>query len=94
MGGLAALVVALAALASPALAQLDTANDPDVGVYAFSGGREAYIEYLPDIQGRAMVGFPSGRLRPLRRTGEHAFTFGPTIGTLRRAADPARIAAP
>jgi len=76
---LAAHFMVVAALTSPALAQPDTANDPDIGVYAFSGGREAYIEYLPGIQGLAMVEFPSGRVRPLRRTGEHAFTFGPAI---------------
>jgi hypothetical protein len=39
---LAALFRTLVALASPALAQSDTPNDPDIGVYAFSGGREAY----------------------------------------------------
>jgi hypothetical protein len=76
---LAAHFMVVAALTSPALAQPDTANDPDIGVYAFSGGREAYIEYLPGIPGLAMVEFPSGRVRPLRRTGEHAFTFGPAI---------------
>jgi hypothetical protein len=35
---LAALFLTLVALASPALAQSDTRNDPDIGVYAFSGG--------------------------------------------------------
>jgi len=77
---LAALAAAFVALAAPAFAQNDTPNDPAIGLYAFSGGREAYIEYLPDIQGLAMVEFPSGRVRPLRRTGEQTFTFGPTIG--------------
>ena len=35
---LAAHFMVVAALTSPALAQPDTANDPDIGVYAFSGG--------------------------------------------------------
>jgi pimeloyl-ACP methyl ester carboxylesterase len=78
---LVALVAAVATLTAPALAQPDTANDPSIGVYAFGGGREAYIEYLPDIRGLAVVEFPSGRVRPLRRTGPSAFTFGPSIGS-------------
>jgi pimeloyl-ACP methyl ester carboxylesterase len=75
-----AALIAAFALAAPAWAQNDTASDPSIGVYAFSGGREAYIEYLPDIQGLAMMEFPSGRIRPLRRTVDATFTFGPSIG--------------
>lgn len=82
---LAALAATLALLAMPAFAQNDTAGDPSIGLYSFGGGREAYIEYLPDIQGLAMVEFPSGRVRPLRRSEGTTFTFGPTIG----AAEPA-----
>ncbi|MFN3465595.1 MAG: alpha/beta hydrolase family protein [Terricaulis sp.] len=77
---IAALAAALALLATQAQAQTNTPSDPAIGVYAFSGGREVYIEYLPDIQGLAVVEFPSGRVRPLRSTGEQSFTFGPTIG--------------
>lgn len=76
------LLAALAAafcLTTPAHAQAGR-DDPAIGVYAFSGGREAYIEYLPDIDGLAMVEFPSGRVRPLARDGDGAFTFGPSIG--------------
>lgn len=77
---LAALTIAFAALAAPSFAQDDTPNDPSIGLYAFAGGREAYVEYLPDIQGLALVEFPSGRVRPLRRIAGAAFTFGPSIG--------------
>lgn len=75
-----AVCLAALALAAPAGAQTDTPNDPSIGVYAFGGGREAYVEYLPDIHGLAVVEFPSGRIRPLRRTEGANFTFGPTIG--------------
>lgn len=84
---LAALAAALAMFATPVFAQSDTPNDLAIGLYAFSGGREAYVEYLPDIQGLAMMEFPSGRIRPLRRSGADSFTFGPTIG----AAEPIEV---
>lgn len=76
---LAAAGLALFALAAPALAQ-DAAHDPAIGAYRFAGGHEAYIEYLPDIQGLAVMDFPAGRIRPLRRDGANDFSFGPTIG--------------
>src|SRR2546425_3234399 len=70
---LAAHFMVVAALTSPALAQPDTANDPDIGVYAFSGGRGGYIQNLPDIQGPPVVEVPRGRARPPSADGRARF---------------------
>lgn len=72
------------AFVSPARGQAAAASDPAIGVYRFGGGREVYVEYLPDIDGLVMMEFPSGRVRPLRTTAPGQFTFGPSIG----AAEP------
>jgi pimeloyl-ACP methyl ester carboxylesterase len=75
-----AVAVSFVALISPACAQPSGPSDPAIGAYRFSGGREVYIEYLPDIDGLAVVDFPAGRVRPLRREDANGFSFGPTIG--------------
>lgn len=72
------------AFVAPARAQSGAASDPAIGVYRFGGGREVYVEYLPDIDGLAMMEFPSGRIRPLRAIAPGRFAFGPSIG----AAEP------
>lgn len=75
-----AAAMLLEGLIAPALAQ-SAPDDPAIGLYRFSRGREVYVEYLRDIEGLAVVEFPSGRVRPLQHRNAHdRFSFGPSIG--------------
>ncbi|HWA01630.1 MAG TPA: alpha/beta fold hydrolase [Caulobacterales bacterium] len=77
--GFAACVLGLA-IALAGGADAESPNNPAIGLYRLSDAREIYVEYLPDIDGLVMVDFPSGRVRPLARSADGAFSFGPRIG--------------